>query len=312
LIQLEGIVIKSTGSWYSVLAEDHKKYQCRIKGKFRLGNLKSTNPVAIGDRVSIHFDKKLHQANIDVIKDRKNALIRKSPNLSTLTQTIAANLDAVIIVATLVSPRVPAGFIDRYLILAEAYDITPVIVFNKLDLYSEKELELLDEYADLYESLGYKIIVVSAMQGRFMEEIEENIQGKTTFFAGQSGVGKSTILNYLCPDLKIKTAQLASYTGKGRHTTSYYEMHELGNNTFAIDSPGIKELELYNFELYEVGHFMPDLESFLHDCRFNTCLHLDEPDCAVKKAYQEGKIHPLRYNSYISIVLDQLNAKVKY
>jgi ribosome biogenesis GTPase / thiamine phosphate phosphatase len=301
----EGIVIRSTGSFYEVLTPEHEVVSCRIKGKFRLDFSKHTNPVAIGDHVTFHFETRLEYAVIDFIAERKNALVRKSTNLSKRSQVIAANLDHVIIVVSMIKPAIAPGFIDRMLIIAEAYDINPVIVFNKMDLYTDKEFDRFGELYEIYTGIGYTVIPLSAKTGDNIDAVTALTKGKVSLFTGQSGVGKSTLLNRLKPGLiQIKTDKISSYSDKGKHTTTHYEMHELDADSFIIDSPGMKELGLFNFEPYEVSHFMPDLKEFLPGCKFGTCLHKDEPECAVKKALEDGEINPRRYYSYLKIMDD--------
>jgi ribosome biogenesis GTPase len=300
----EGIVIRSTGSFYEVLTPEHEVVSCRIKGKFRLDFSKHTNPVAIGDHVSFHFETRLEYAVIDHIAERKNALVRKSTNLSKRSQVIAANLDHVIIVASMIKPAIAPGFIDRMLIIAEAYDINPVIVFNKMDIYTDKEFDRFGELYEIYTGIGYAVIPLSAKTGDNLDAITALTKGKVSLFTGQSGVGKSTLLNKLSPGLKIRTDHISGYSDRGKHTTTHYEMHELDDHSFIIDSPGMKELGLFNFEPYEVSHFMPELKELLPQCKFGTCLHRDEPECAVKKALESGEINPRRYYSYLKILED--------
>ena len=303
----KGIVIRSTGSWYRVLTEDEQIIECRIKGKFRLAGLKSTNPVTIGDIVYFHPEPKLNCAVIDKIEERKNALVRKSLNLSSRSHIIASNLDFGVLIITLKQPNIKPEFIDRFLVIAEAYDIKPVIVINKTDLLIKTDEAKLQYYKQLYRDIGYPVVVMSALNGDNLDQLKKILDGKVSLFAGQSGVGKSTILNLLNPGLSIKTDNLAKVSGKGRHTTSNYEMFLLWKNTFAIDSPGIKEMGLYKFELYEIGLFFPDLKKYVDSCRFNTCLHMNEPGCGVKNAVEKGLIDINRYNNYLNIIEDYKN-----
>ena len=300
----EGIVIRSNGSFYDVLTPEHEVVSCRIKGKFRLDFSKHTNPVAIGDHVTFHFETRMEYAVIDFIAERKNTLVRKSTNLSKRSQVIAANLDHVIIVVSMIQPSIAPGFIDRMLIIAEAYDINPVIVFNKMDIYTDKEFDRFAELYEIYTGIGYKIIPLSAKTGDNIDSVIALTKGKVSLFTGQSGVGKSTLLNRLKPGLKIKTNIISDYSDKGKHTTTHYEMHELDETSFIIDSPGMKELGLFDFEPFEVSHFMPELKELLPQCKFNTCLHNDEHECAVKMALEKGLINPRRYYSYLKILDD--------
>lgn len=302
--KLKGIVIKSTGSWYKVLTEDGKEINCKIKGKFRLDNLKSTNPVAVGDKVHFHFDDIINYAVIDKIEDRKNFLVRKSPNLSRQSHIIATNLDYTIIISTLWKPQISTAFVDRFLVISQAYEIEPVIVYNKIDILEIEQKKKLEELIILYTKLGFHCIPISAKTGENIESLKEIMAGKICLFAGQSGVGKSTILNKIMPGLNLKTKKISGHTGKGQHTTSYYEMHKINNNTFVIDSPGIRELGLFDFEAFEIGLFFPEFKKFAANCKFNTCLHKNEPGCDVKRAVEGGNIIKERYINYLKILED--------
>ena len=302
LEKLKGKVIKSTGSWYKVLTPDNQIYDCRIKGKFRLEGSKSTNIIAVGDIVYFHYDKQLNSSVIDEIEERKNFLVRKSAKLSKQSQIIASNLDYVCIILSMYKPRISSAFIDRFLVIAEAYEVEPVLVFNKLDLYRDKDMEKLAEWVELYESLGYKTLFMSAIDENKPEQLFEILKGKTSLFAGQSGVGKSTILNRLNADLDLKTTEISTFNDRGKHTTTFYEMHPIDEDTFVIDSPGIRELGLFDFEAYEIGLFFPEIKEKALDCKFSTCLHLEEPKCAVVDAVMNGEIHPQRYENYLKLI----------
>lgn len=305
--RLRGIVIRSTGSWYKVLTNDDMVFDCKIKGKFRLEGIQATNPIAIGDIVYFHSEPRLEYALIDEISERKNALVRKSLNLSSQSHIIAANLDYAVLIISIRQPNIKPEFIDRFLVIAEAYDIKSIIVINKVDLLRNEELNKYKFFKDLYTGIGYPVIETSAITGANFDRLKNILDGKISLFAGQSGVGKSTLLNLLNPDLQLKTDTLAKATGKGKHTTSSYQMYKLWKNTFAIDSPGVKEMGLFKFELYEISRFFPDLNKYSAGCRFNTCLHINEPGCKVKEALENGLIHQSRYMNYMNILEDYRN-----
>ncbi|GAB2703041.1 ribosome small subunit-dependent GTPase A [Mucilaginibacter koreensis] len=298
---MQGIVTKSTGSWYQVQTPDGHRYDCRIKGKFRIKGLTTTNPVAVGDLVDFEGEPDQDTGVITKLYDRKNYIIRKSINLSKQAQIIAANLDQAFLVVTLASPRTSTGFIDRFLVTAEAYDIPAVLVFNKLDLFSEEGLEVLAVYKDIYESIGYPCYEVSALQGTNIELLEALLKDKTTLLSGHSGVGKSSLMNALLPHLELRTTEISEWSDKGMHTTTFAEMYDLPYGGRLIDTPGIRELGIIDIEQQELGHFFPEMRERMHDCRFNNCRHINEPGCAVLAALEEGEIAPSRYDSYLSI-----------
>ncbi|HPD66167.1 MAG TPA: ribosome small subunit-dependent GTPase A [Bacteroidia bacterium] len=308
-----GIIIKSTGSWYHVMDKEGLVYKCKLRGKFRLKNLKATNPLTVGDRVTFHWDAKLASGVIDELEERKNYIARKSSNLSRQYHIIAANLDLVLITASVVRPQVSPGFIDRYLVIAEAHEIKPVIIFNKTDLALEGEAaDRLQRLAEIYGSLGYEIWQVSAKTGENLQELKSRIHGKVSLISGQSGVGKSTLLNKFNPSLNLKTWQISDFTGKGQHVTTFYEMHPVDDDTFVIDSPGLRELGLFEFEPFEISLFYPEMKKVSGACRFNTCLHLAEPGCAVRQAFENNEIYPERYQSYLKIIEDFKDEKPYY
>lgn len=298
---MKGLVTKSTGSWYDVLAEDGAVYQCRIKGKFRTKDIKTTNPVAVGDRVTIAPESEQSTAVITELHDRENYMIRKSVNLSRQAQIIAANLDQAFLVVTLASPFTSLGFIDRFLVTAEAYAIPAGLIFNKLDLFSEEGLEILREYESVYTTIGYPCYETSALKGTNLSTIEQALKAKTTLISGHSGVGKSTLINALSPAAGLRTADISDWSDKGRHTTTFAEMIPLPFGGRLIDTPGIRELGIIDIEQQELGHFFPEMRARMNDCRFNDCRHINEPGCAVLAALEEGKIAPSRYESYLSI-----------
>ncbi|WP_345949592.1 ribosome small subunit-dependent GTPase A [Mucilaginibacter sp. PAMB04274] len=299
---MQGLVTKSTGSWYQVQTPDGKRYDCRIKGKFRIKGLTTTNPVAVGDRVDFEPEPDQEQQGvINKLYDRRNYIIRKSINLSKQAQIIAANLDQAFLVVTLASPRTSLGFIDRFLVTAEAYDIPASLVFNKLDMFSDEGLEILAEYESIYENLGYPCYEVSALKGTNIPQLKEQLKDKITLFSGHSGVGKSSLMNAILPDMQIRTMEVSEWSDKGMHTTTFAEMYDLPAGGHIIDTPGIRELGIIDIEKQELGHFFPEMRSRMHDCRFNNCRHINEPGCAVLEALEEGVIEPSRYDSYLSI-----------
>jgi ribosome biogenesis GTPase / thiamine phosphate phosphatase len=298
---MEGLVTKSTGSWYQVQTDDGQKFDCRIKGIFRTKGITTTNPIAVGDKVEFEMEPEQGTGVITKLHQRKNYIIRKSINLSKQAQVIAANLDQALLIVTLASPRTSLGFIDRFLVTAEAYDIPAALVFNKLDLFSDEGLEILGGYQSIYENIGYPCYEVSALEGTNVDEIAEIIKDKVTLFSGHSGVGKSSLINSLLPDLKLRTTEISEWHDKGMHTTTFAEMFELPQGGYIIDTPGIRELGVIDIEKNELSHFFPEMRTRLNQCRFNSCRHINEPGCAVIKAVEEGEIELSRYESYLSI-----------
>jgi len=298
---MKGLVIKSTGSWYQVVSDTGKQVDCRIQGKFRMKDIKTTNPIAVGDRVEFELEPELETGVITHLEDRKNYIIRKSVNLSKQAQIIAANLDQAFLIVTLASPRTSLGFIDRFLVTAEAYDIPASIIFNKLDLFSEEGLEILASYEKIYTDLGYPCYHVSAKEGTNVEQIKALLQNKVTLISGHSGVGKSTLINAILPEAKVKTGAVSDWSDKGQHTTTFAEMYTLPFGGYLIDTPGIRELGIIDIEQQELGHFFPEIRGRMNDCRFHNCRHINEPGCAVLEAVENGEIEPSRYDSYLSI-----------
>lgn len=298
---MRGQVHKSTGSWYTVKGEDELRYDCRIRGKLRLLGSKSTNPVAVGDWVSFEHDAR-DGSVITGIEDRRNYIIRKSTNLSKQTHVLAANLDQALLVATLFEPRISLGFIDRFLVTAEAYDIPVRILFNKADLWGGDAHDVFEDIAQIYQKASYNISFCSVKTGEGLEEIRNWLNDKVTLVSGFSGVGKSSLLNKLFPDLTLKTGEISQYSSKGTHTTTFAEMFEPAPGIQIIDTPGIKELGVIDIAGYELGHFFPEMRSYLENCRFNTCTHTHEPGCAVRAAVETDEISAERYKSYLSIL----------
>lgn len=307
---MKGVVTKSTGSWYHVRAEDGRVWQCRIKGKFRIQGIKSTNPIAVGDYVDIDIeDETANEALIYNLYDRENYIVRKSINLSKQTHIIAANLDQAILIATLINPRTSFGFIDRFLVTAEAYHIPAIIIFNKIDIYEQEDLDYLLEIKKMYENVGYKVLLCSTFTKQGLDEIQSIINNKTTLISGHSGVGKSSLINLLLPDVHLKTSEISDYSSKGVHTTTFAEMYELPNGGSIIDTPGIRELGVVDIEDEKLSHYFPEMRNELKNCKFNNCIHVNEPGCAVKKAVDENKISLIRYESYLSILAKDDNRK---
>lgn len=299
---MQGIVIKTTGSWYYVLTPEGSIIDCKIKGNFRLKGIKTTNPVAVGDHV--FFKKEANEAHgvIYQIEERRNCIIRKSVNLSKQSHILAANIDEAFLVVSLCQPRTPQGFMDRFLLTAEAYHVPASIIFNKVDIYDVEEHALLDEYLKMYQSLGYTCYVCSALEKKGLEPIREAMQGNVNLFSGNSGVGKSALINALDAELNIKTGEVSSYHNKGKHTTTFAEMHPLSFGGHIMDTPGIREFGMVDFNTEEVSLYFPEMHSLKADCQFNNCTHVHEPNCAVKFAMQEKRIHPWRYKSYLAIL----------
>jgi ribosome biogenesis GTPase len=298
---MEGLVTKSTGSWYQVQTPGGQRVDCRIKGIFRTKGITTTNPIAVGDKVDFDMEPELGTGVITKLLPRKNYIIRKSINLSKQAQIIAANLDQAFLVVTLASPRTSLGFIDRFLVTAEAYDIPASLVFNKLDLFSDEGLEILADYKAIYEKIGYPCYDVSALERTGIEQVAELLKDKVTLFSGHSGVGKSSLINALLPNLQLRTTEISEWHDKGMHTTTFAEMFELPQGGYIVDTPGIRELGVIDIEKNELSHFFPEMRARLNQCRFNSCRHINEPGCAVIKAVEDGEIELSRYESYLSI-----------
>lgn len=301
---MKGIVYKSTGSWYSVKAENGTFYDCRIKGKFRIGGIKSTNPVAVGDHVDFDIEKKGDET-VGVIKhidERENYIIRKSVNLSKQTHIIAANIDVAFLLITLNNPPTFTTFIDRFLVTAEAYHIKAVLLFNKIDTYNEDELLEIKFLAALYRKIGYECIGISAVTGKNIDKVKAIMKDKVTMFSGHSGVGKSTLINAIEPDLDLKTSKISEQHLQGQHTTTFAEMFDLSFGGQIIDTPGIKGFGVVEMDKEELGDYFPEFFELKENCKFNNCLHLEEPQCAVKEALENEEIAWSRYKSYLQIL----------
>ncbi len=301
---MKGTVYKSTGSWYSVKAEDGTFYDCRIKGRFRIQGIKSTNPVAVGDRVIFELEQ-TGDAVTGVIKkidERDNYIIRKSVNLSKQTHIIAANVDLCFLVITLNNPPTFTAFIDRFLVTCEAYHIEAVLLFNKVDTLSDEEFGEVKYLAEMYRDIGYTCIGISAKTGKNVDEVKELMRGKTSIFSGHSGVGKSTLVNAIEPALDLKTKAISDQHMQGQHTTTFAEMFDLEFDARIVDTPGIKGFGVVDMEKEEVGDYFPEFFELKEDCKFNNCLHLEEPHCAVKEALEDDKLYWSRYQSYRQIL----------
>ena len=296
-----GIVIKSTGSRYRVLYGDNVIIDSYIKGKLRIRELRTTNPVAVGDHVRFDFDEKSGSAIITEVLDRRNYILRKSSNLSRHSQIIAANVDQVFLMTTIILPETPVEFIDRFLISAEAYRIPVIILINKTDMYGEDELAKMDYLESMYTKIGYQTIHLSLYSGSDLEALKELMKGRVSLVSGYSGVGKTTLLNLLNPSLNLKTAGISDYHKQGKHITTFPEMHQMPFGGFVIDTPGIRGFGVVDMNRNEIYHFFREIFEVSKNCRFNNCLHLDEPGCAVRAAVEEGKIDFLRYRSYLNI-----------
>lgn len=306
-----GIVIKSTGSWYVVRKTDGQTVECRIRGKFRTKGLRTTNPVAVGDNVEFVIDEKTGQGLIQSIGERRNYIIRKSINLSKEAHILASNIDQAILVVTLASPRTYTQFIDRFLATAEAYNIPSVLVFNKTDLYDAKLAEELDNLVKVYGTIGYKCIKASLKDGKGVEEIKSAASGKLSLLAGHSGVGKSSIVNVLNPNLNLRTTEISDSHDSGVHTTTYPEMHPISGGGYVIDSPGIKGFGTIEMCKDEISHYFPEMFAESVHCQFYNCTHTHEPKCAVKQAVADGRIAQSRYNSYLSLLNDESEDKYR-
>ncbi len=301
----EGLIIRSTGSWYEVKISEGQILPCRIVGKFRLENKKVTNPVAVGDRVLITREEKQASGLIHEILDRKNYVIRQSPRKKHFLHILAANIDQAILIVTIKNPKLKQGFIDRFLLMTEPYDIPVHICYNKSDLYDEYDLDLYHHLKEIYENIGYPSYLLSAKTGAGIEEIRTILQKNTTLFSGQSGVGKSSLINAVHAGLDLKTKSLSDFTGKGQHTTTFAEMFEINADTRIIDSPGIKTLGFNHLETQDVAHNFKEFFELSAECKFDNCLHRNEPKCKVKEKLETEEVSIYRYQNYLQI-LDEI------
>ncbi|WP_111308162.1 ribosome small subunit-dependent GTPase A [Confluentibacter sediminis] len=301
---MTGLVYKSTGSWYTVKTDLGDTYECRIKGKFRIKGIKSTNPIAVGDIVDFELETDNNQVSgiINYIHDRKNYIIRKSVNLSKQTHIIAANIDQVFLLITINNPPTLSSFIDRFLVTANAYQIKTILLFNKIDTYDEETLNEVKYLAHVYRKIGYECIGVSAKTGKNVDKVKALMHDKVSMFSGHSGVGKSTLVNAIEPTLDIKTKEISTLHMQGQHTTTFAEMFDLSFKAKIIDTPGIKGFGIVDMDKEEVGDYFPEFFALKQQCKFNNCLHVQEPHCAVKKALDNDEIAFSRYRSYIQIL----------
>jgi ribosome biogenesis GTPase len=301
---MTGRVYKSTGSWYTVKTKLGKEYQCRIKGKFRLQGIKSTNPIAVGDFVDFDLDTNSDQETgvIKHIHDRTNYIVRKSVNLSKQTHIIASNIDLVFLLITIDNPPTFTSFIDRFLASAEAYGIRAVLLFNKIETYADDTLDEVKYLAHVYRNIGYECIGISAHTGKNLDQVKDLMLGKVSMFTGHSGVGKSTLVNAIEPSLDLKTKAISTQHMQGQHTTTFAEMFDLSFDAKIIDTPGIKGFGIVDMEKEEISDYFPEFFALKQDCKFNNCLHIEEPKCAVKEALDKNEIAASRYRSYVQII----------
>ncbi|MCU0471824.1 MAG: ribosome small subunit-dependent GTPase A [Bacteroidales bacterium] len=300
----KGLVIKSTGSRYNVLCDSGEIIKCTIKGKFRVRDLRTTNPVAVGDNILFEFEKGGKSGIITEVLDRKNYILRKASNLSKETQILAANIDNVYLMISIILPETPVEFIDRFMITAEAYRIPAGIIINKTDLYGAAETERMESLISLYSKIGYECIRLSLKEKSGIEILRDRMKNRINLLSGNSGVGKTSLINELNPSLNLKTEKISDYHKQGKHITTFPEMHKIPSGGYIIDSPGIRGFGVVNMDRNEIYHFFPEIFRTSKDCRFYNCLHLDEPGCAVRSAVETGEIDPLRYRSYLNIIGD--------
>jgi len=298
----EGVIVRSTGSWYEVQMPDKSVIKCRIIGKFRLAGKKVTNPVAVGDKVMVEMESKGGTGLIKEIVDRRNYIIRQSPRKKHFLHILAANIDQAILIVTIREPMLKQGFIDRFILMTEPFDIPVSIFFNKGDIYTDEDIVTYQYLKEVYEQVGYNCYIISALEHKGYEQLNNLLTNKVTLFSGQSGVGKSSVINGLAPHLDLKTGDISEYMGKGQHTTTFAEMYDLGDNTHIIDTPGIKTLSYNHLEVQDVSHNFKEFFAVSPNCRFQDCTHRNEPKCAVKDGLEEGSLSELRYNNYVKIL----------
>ena len=306
---MQGVVYKSTGSWYVAKNTKGKVFNARIKGVFKIDSITSTNPIAVGDEVEMEVENELENtATITNIYDRKNYIARVSPHNKNQHHIVASNLDQALLFATLKYPKTSQGFIDRFLVSCEAYHIPAIIVFNKADVYRKKEMDKFDELQNMYEKAGYEVVLASVINRIGVDKVEQKLHNKTTLLSGHSGVGKSTLINTIFPELNLRTNEISDWSGKGMHTTTFAEMFDLPLGGKVIDTPGLKEFGLVDITKQELSHYFPEMRERLNDCQFNNCMHINEPGCAIKEAVNSNTIDVDRYVSYMTI-LDTMEDK---
>jgi len=300
---LQGIVYKSTGSWYQVKDAQGKLYQARIKGKMKIdSSISSTNPIAVGDKVDMALEEADgDRAMIYQVQSRENYIVRMSPHNQHQKHIVAANLDLALLIVTIAQPQTSLGFVDRFLVTAEAYHVPAIIVINKTDLLSPEDQEVLERWKAIYNAIGYRVLPVSAKHPDTLDQLKSMLKDRTTLFSGHSGVGKSTLINQLIPNLDLRTEIISDYSGKGQHTTTFAEMFDLPDSGKIIDTPGVKEFGLIDMTQDELAQYFPEMQALLSQCRFNNCKHINEPGCAVKAAMEQGTVALERYQSYRSI-----------
>lgn len=306
---MEGLVYKSTGSWYVVKGNDGRIYQARIKGVLKIEGITSTNPIAVGDIVDFEPESELDMtAMVTAVHDRRNYINRQSPAHKMQHHIVAANLDQCLLLATLKEPRTSQGFLDRFLAACEAYHVPAVIIFNKSDIYREKEMLKFRELKAMYEAIGYKVVLTSVKMGEGVDEVKSMLRDKVSLISGHSGVGKSSFINVLLPGQALRTKDVSGWSGKGLHTTTFAEMYDLPEGGKIIDTPGIREFGLVHISKQELSHYFPEMRGLIQECQFNNCLHMNEPGCAIKAAVESGHISIDRYVSYCTI-LDSIDEK---
>jgi ribosome biogenesis GTPase len=306
---MQGTIIKSTGSWYLVRTAEGLVWNCRIKGKFKLKDYKLTNPVAVGDIVKFDTEKEEGHGIITDIQPRNNFVLRRSTRQKHFMHLIACNVDQAFVIVTIKRPNIKPGFIDRFLLTTESYNIPTYIIFNKCDIYDAEDLELYEALKVIYKNAGYQTMLVSAENGQGLDELKALLKDKTTLISGHSGVGKSSLVNAIQPQFELRTGDISGITDKGMHTTTFAEMFELDFGGRIIDTPGIKELGFLNMEPKDISHNFPEIFALSPKCKYSNCLHINEPHCAVKSAIEKGEIHSLRYQSYLSIMEEVMDQK---
>ena len=313
---MKGLVYKSTGSWYVTKTPAGKQYNARIKGIFKIDGITSTNPVSVGDHVELEMENELEgSVMITGIDDRKNYVARQSPSHRMQHHIVAANLDQSLLIATLRDPKTSQGFIDRFLVSCEAFHVPAIILFNKSDLYRAKEKAIFDDMKSMYEAIGYKVLLASVINQEGVDGLMDLLTNKVTLMSGHSGVGKSSIINFLVPELNLRTRDVSGWSGKGMHTTTFAEMFDLPVGGHIIDTPGMREFGIVQITKQELSHYFPEMRALINDCQFNNCMHINEPGCAVKQAVQDEKVHIERYVSYCTILetmQDEPYMKKKY